>query len=150
MKKEDCIAAVQTEFPAFSGRLYTACRRTPETGVTLCSRARELAGMKKPENRVKGIHWSIRVNAEQDALLKRRMDKLHYTSKQAYIESLLTKEAEKQLREERKEKDRAYTKEQDPFYREKQVKDAAKRNGASKRDIEEFIKTGRKRREAKR
>lgn len=144
MRRDERIEAVQVEFPRFSGRLYTACRRTPETGVTLCARARELAGLKKPEKRAKGIHWSIRVNEEQDALLKRRMDKLHYTSKQAYIESLLAKEAEKQLREEQKAKDTAYVREQDPFYREKLLKAAAKRNGVSKQEIEEYIKTGRK------
>lgn len=149
MKKENRIAAVQTEFPKFNERLYTACRRTPETGVTMCLRAKELAGMKKPENRAKGIHWSIRVNEEQDALLKRRMDKLHYTSKQAYIESLLAKETEKQLREEQKEKEKEYVRSQDPFYREKQVKAAAEKNGTSKTEIEEYIKTGRKRHEKK-
>ena len=147
MRKDDCIAAVQTEFPLFSGRLYTACRRTSETGVTLCARAKSLAGMKKPVNRTKGISWSCRVNEAQDAVLKRRMDKLHFSSKQAYIESLLVKEAVRQLREERKEKEKAYAQAQDPFYREKRVKAAAVKNGASKQEIEEFIKTGRKRRE---
>ena len=91
-------------FPRYSKSLHSAAQNSGESGVMWVPELAAVFGGPKPvrvrksDKRVKCHGWRVRLSDEAHRLLNARMKRLGYSTKQAYLESLLRLE----LREERK------------------------------------------------
>lgn len=103
-KRRKNIAAIRTEFPKHGKEAYSFASRSSETGVMFCPRAIELIGgetpitAKKEEHRKNPCRWNVRLSKAQSDVLNRRMERLGYSTKQTFLEVILKREADKELR----------------------------------------------------
>jgi len=91
-------------YPRYSKELHSAAKNSDKTGVMWVPELAKVFAPESPpvarkaENRAKCHGWRVRLSPEAHKLLNGRMKRLGYSTKQAYLESLLRLE----LREERK------------------------------------------------
>ena len=92
MKDIEIAALIREEFPAHSKTAYSLAKRTRDTGVMLCPRAREIRDealkQRRKPNRKKAVHFNCRLS---DALACRVLQKMgrENITKQELLEKLL-------------------------------------------------------------
>lgn len=82
-------------YPRYSKSLHSAAQNPEESGVMWVPElsavfgGRRVSGKRKSEKRIKSHGWRVRLTPEAHRLLNARMKREGYSSKQAWLESIL-------------------------------------------------------------